>query len=227
MADTNHESKVLCSLMFVIMCSTDHQCIWHNMRFDLIWLSSFRLSKNYFSMNLLQMEWEKNGFELYKGVLYKINQDNSSTYRSNSYLVDIFVLGQFRVSGFFFLGSNELYFIYRNEFSEVSTYIQPFEEPNLFSTNFPVWPNFDMYVCAFLEKQNDLKLACFLCSSPSSQSYVLYKIMILLLYSNSKPAWFSLPTVSEERIPFLCSLLSVLGRGTRRACYAPFWKVIY
>jgi hypothetical protein len=26
-------------------------------------------------MNLLQMEWEKNGFELYKGVLYKINQD--------------------------------------------------------------------------------------------------------------------------------------------------------
>jgi hypothetical protein len=139
-------------------------------------------------MNLLQMEWEKNGFELYKGVLYKINQDNSSTYRSNSYLVDIFVLGQFRVSGFFFLGSNELYFIYRNEFSEVSTYIQPFEEPNLFSTNFPVWPNFDMYVCAFLEKQNDLKLACFLCSSPSSQSYVLYKIMILLLYSNSKPA---------------------------------------
>lgn len=95
--------------MFVIMCSTDHQCIWHNMRFDLIWLSSFRLSKNYFSMNLLQMEWEKNGFELYKGVLYKINQDNSSTYRSNSYLVDIFVLDQFRVSGFFFLGFNELY----------------------------------------------------------------------------------------------------------------------
>jgi hypothetical protein len=139
-------------------------------------------------MNLLQMEWEKNGFELYKGVLYKINQDNSSTYRSNSYLVDIFVLDQFRVSGFFFLGFNELYLSIGMSFLKCLHYIQPFEEPNLFSTNFPVWPNFDMFVCAFLEKQNDLKLACFLCSSSSSQSYVLYKIMILLLYSNSKPA---------------------------------------